>query len=420
MDKKILIISNEPISNNTSNGRTLRNFLVDIPKEQIAQFFLHGTPDEESVSSFYQVSDNDALNALLMRKPKAKKAQQTKQNVTTTSTVTPKKIRRNCKTMVLRDIVWRTYAWWKKDFDKFIKNFNPDVLLFQAGDAPFMFAITLKIAKKYKLPIVMYNSENYVLKKRIYSKANEKSFWHKILLGSLKHVYKKLMDKVSFCIYSTEYLENCYQKAYPHEDKSCALYTVSELSPLPDESDNENFSLLYCGNLGVGRVFPLNEIAKTLYEVDKNAVLNIYGKFQDEASEKFVCSNKNVHYGDVVPYEQVPTLMSKASMLLHTENADRLQNLLGAFSTKIADSLASARPFLVYAINEYPFVQYLKKYDCAHVATTNEELKEVLKKCINDIQFREKYLDNAQKVAKEKHSIQKNCEIIEEILDKLN
>lgn len=418
MNKKILIISNEPLSNRYSNGRTLRNFLLNIPKEQIAQFFLHGEADETIVSQSYRVTDQDALNSLLMRKVEKAKKTQKQENIN--QNIPQKKIHRNCKTMVLRDIVWRAYAWWKKDFDKFIKDFNPDVLLFQAADSPFMFAITLKIAKRYKLPIVMYNSENYVLKKRIYSKANEKSFWHKILLGSLKHVYKKLMDKVSFCIYSTEYLENCYQKAYPHENKSCALYTVSELSPLPDKTEDEHFNLLYCGNLGVGRVFPLNEIAKTLYKVDKNAVLNIYGKFQDEASEKFVCSNKNVYYGGVVPYDQVPQLMSKASMLLHTENADRIQNLFGAFSTKIADSLASGRPFLVYAVNEYPFVQYLQKYDCAHIATNNDELKEILTKCINDADYRKKYLENAQKIAKEKHSIQKNCEIIEEILDKLN
>ena len=419
MDKKILIISNEPISNTSSNGRTLRNFLLDIPKEQIAQFFLHGTPDEQSVSSFYQVSDNDALNALLMRKPKAKKTQQTKQNVTTTSTVAPKKIRRNCKTMVLRDLVWRSYAWWKKDFDKFIKDFNPDVLLFQAGDAPFMFAITLKIAKKYKLPIVMYNSENYVLKKTIYSLSKDDRGWHKILHNSLKRIYKKLMKKVSFCIYSTEYLEKQYQKAYPHEDKSCALYTVSELSPLQDNSDNERFNLLYCGNLGVGRVIPLDEIAKTLYEVDKTATLDIYGAFASERGKKYVCKNPNVRYGGVVPYEQVKQLMSEASMLIHTENAERIEHIKCAFSTKIADSLASGRPFLVYASNEYPFVEYLKQNNCAHIACNSDELKDILQKCITDKNYCTQYEINAIKTAQMNHDVQKNCIRMIGIFDKI-
>ncbi len=420
MNKKVLIISNEPLSNRYSNGRTLRNLLLNIPKEQIAQFFLHGEADETVVSASYRVTDQEALNALLMRKNKVKKVQAQTSTTGATPTVQPKKVHKNCKTMVLRDIVWRSYAWWKKDFDKFIEDFNPDVLLLQAGDSPFMYAITLKIANKFKLPIVMYNSEEYVLKKRIYSRANEKSIWHKILLGRLKRVYKKLMDKVSYCIYTTEYLEDKYQKVYPHLNKSCALYTASELSPLKDNSQKDKFSVLYCGNLGVGRVIPLDEFARVLYEVDQNAVLEIYGKFQQEEAEKFLCKNKNVYYGGTVPYEQVPDLMSKASMLLHTENADRLQNLLGAFSTKIADSLASGRPFLVYAINEYPFVQYLKKYDCAHIAADKNELKEVLTKCISDMEYRKKYIPNALKIAKEKHNTQKNCEIMENILNSIN
>lgn len=417
MNKKVLIISNEPLSNRYSNGRTLRNLLLTIPKEQIAQFFLHGTPDEQIVSAFYQVSDKDALNALLMRKRKKAKAK-SESNIALTE-VPQKKIYKNCKTMVLRDIVWRSYAWWKKDFDKFINDFKPDVVLLQAGDSPFMFAITLKIANKQKIPIIIYNSEEYVLKNKIYSDANEKSIWHKILQNRLKRIYQRLMNKVSFCIYSTEYLENKYQKAYPHKNKSCALYTVSELEPLHDKTENEHFSLLYCGNLGVGRVIPLDEIAKVLYEVDKNATLDIYGNFASERGKKYICSNPNVRYGGVVPYEQVPQLMSKASMVVHAENADRVEHLKCAFSTKIADNLASGRPFLVYAIKEYPFVQYLKKYDCAHIACTSEELTGILKKCIKDKGYREQYIANAIKTAQQNHSINKNCTKMKRILNKI-
>ena len=419
MNKKILIISNEPLSNTYSNGRTLRNFLLNIPKEQIAQFFLHGQPDLEVVSHFYKVTDMDALNAFLMRKPKEKKVHQAKGNVAVTSNAQPKKIRRSCKTMVFRDIIWRSYAWWKKDFDNFIKEFHPDVLLFQAGDAPFMFALTIKIAKKYKLPIIMYNSENYVLKKRMYSGSNEKSVWHKMLHGRLKRVYKKLMNKVSFCIYSTEYLEEQYQKAYPHPNKSCALYMVSELEPLLDNSDNEHFSLLYCGNLGVGRVIPLAEIAKTLYKIDKEATFNVYGKFVSEQGKRHLCDNPNVIYGGTVSYDQVPELMSNASMVVHSENTDRIEHLQYAFSTKIADNLASGRPFLVYASNEYLFSEYLKQNECAHVANDVDQLETILQECIKNITYRNKYVHNAIDIAQKNHNANSNGKRINEILNSI-
>ena len=401
MKKKVMIISNEPLSNTSSNGRTLRNFFLDFPKEQIAQFYIHGEPDGGVCSSYYQVSDRDALNAVLFRKPERKLSKE----MPSGASREPKRYKKNCRTMLIRDIVWRSYRWWKKDFNKFIKDFAPDVVLLQAGDAPFMYAIALKISKKRKIPVVMYNSEAYVLKEKMYSDVKKYSIWHMSLHRRLKRIYKKLMQKVNFCIYSTEYLEEKYQKKYPHPGKSCTLYTVSELPLLEDTSDKNKFSLLYCGNLGVGRVRPLDEMAKVLFEVDPNAMLKVYGKFVNEEDKMLLCSNPNVFYGGTVPYDEVPKLMSNASMLIHCENAERLDDLRGAFSTKIADSLACGRPFLVYATREYPFVQYLEKYNCAHIATHIEELKNILMKNFTDEAYRTKYVQNALNVAQSNHSV---------------
>jgi len=416
---QLLIISNEPLSNSTSNGRTLRNLLLNIPKEQKAQFYIHGEPDEEACSTFYKVSDRDALNAFLFKKAVKKAKSSVVHSTSTTPSAEPKKIRKSCKTMVLRDIVWRSNRWWNKDFKKFVEDFAPDVVLLQAGDSPFMYAITLKIARMYNIPIVMYNSEEYVLKEKIYNGVDKKSIWHKLLQSRLKRIYMKFMQKASYCIYSTEYLEDKYQNKYPHPGKSCALYTVSELEPLDDKSDRNHFSFLYCGNLGVGRVYPLDEIAKVLLEIDKSATLDIYGEFTDSKSEEKLCSNSNVRYGGVVPYDEVPALMSKASMLLHCENPKRIEDLRGAFSTKIADSLASGKPFLVYATREYPFVQYLAKYDCAHIAADSEELKAVLEKCIEDLEYRNQYIGAACDIAKKNHNAEENCSRVLEIFNSI-
>ncbi len=412
MNKKIklLIISNEPLSNTSSNGRTLRNFLLEIPKDQKAQFYIHGDPDKEACSNFYRISDKDALNAFFF---KQKRVESPSNN---SSENNKKQVNKNCFTMVIRDIVWRSYRWWKKDFDRFIEDFSPNVVLLQAGDSPFMFSIALKIAKKYKLPLIMYNSEEYVLKKKIYSSASKFSIWRQILQNRLKRVYNQFVENASCCIYNTDYLAEKYKKQYPHHKKISVLYTVSELTKIRDNSINDRFSLLYCGNLGVGRVFSLDELAKILYHIDENAVLDVYGTFPDDESKQILCSNPNVHYGGVVPYEKIPCLMSNASMLLHCENSERLEDLRGAFSTKIADSLASGRPFIVYATRKYPFVQYLERYDCAHIADNSDELELSLKKCISDVNYRNKYIQNALKVAESNHSVKQNCLIMEKIL----
>ena len=50
---RILIISNECLSTSSSNGRTLRNFLLGWPKECIAQFFLKSAEPDYDVCENY-------------------------------------------------------------------------------------------------------------------------------------------------------------------------------------------------------------------------------------------------------------------------------------------------------------------------------------------------------------------------------
>ncbi len=416
-NKRILVISNDAFSSSNSNGRTLMNFLKNIPKEYLAQFYIHGVPDREICCAYYQNSDADALNAFLGREKDRKNIPDNEKNISQNSGVKVK-YKRNFVNLLIRNTVWCSMRWWGREFDDFLDEFRPEVVLLQAGDAPFMYAVALKVSAKFGAGLLMFNSESYVLKKRMYASARRYSLWHALFMSSLRKQYSKFMDKADYCIYSLEALEKAYQERYPHVGRSCTLYTTSEMPSLPDRS-GEQFTLLYCGNLGVGRDEPINQLAKVLYEIDTSARIDIYGKFVSEESKKLICSNPNVCYKGFVDYSEIPDLMSRASMLFHCENNGRLENLRYAFSTKIADSLACARPFLVYASREYPFVQYLEKNKCAHIASDPGELKSVLSKCINDREYRYRFTDNARKVALKNHNREANSRRIAEIIEQI-
>ena len=411
-EKNILIFSNNAFSKINSNGRTLMNLLSKIPSKNLAQFYISGIPDEKFCSKYFHVSDKDALNSFLHKH---------KKDISPLKIVNEneyKKPKKNLKNIILRDIVWQSLCWWNREFENFLKSFKPDIILLQAGDCAFMYAIARKTAKECNAKLIMFNTESYVLKKRIYAGTSEKAFFHKIVMQNLKYQYKLFMEKADFCIYNMEELENVYQKKYEHFGKSCSIYNSSELYNLPDNS-NDTFSLLYCGNLGVGRDKPLDELAKILYEVDAKAKFDIYGKFTDENIKNKVCSNKNVIYHGFVEYSEIPRLMSNASMVIHCENDNRIDNLKYAFSTKIADCIVSTRPFLVYASKEYPFVKYLENNKCAHIASNNNELKEILKKCITDKDYRNKYEKNAREIAIRNHDLEKNSIKFKEIIENL-
>jgi len=425
--KRLLVLSNEPFSEGSSNGRTMMNLLLEYERSKIAQFYIHGTPDRTFCQNYFCVSDRDALNAFLHR-PTAKSSHQqnaedgspqAKSTEGQAATKMPvRKIRRSCRNLLLRDAVWSSLAWWNKAFDDFLDEFSPEVILLQAGDAPFMFRIARKIAKRFGVPLVMYNSENYVLKQYMYNGAQQQKFWHALLMHRLKTEYRRFMKQVNFCIYSMDQLEEDYQQVYPHIGKSTVLYTVSDLKPRTAAAHTEQpFRVVYCGNLGVGRITPLVEFARILHEVDNEAVFDVYGRFVSKADKDLLCEVPGVDYHGVVAYEVVPDILRQADMVMHCENKERLVNLRVAFSTKIADSLAVGTPFVVYADLEYPFVKYLLRNRCAHIAGDAEELKTVLHKCRSDLTYRYQFVENALLTAAENHSTESNCRKFHAIME---
>lgn len=422
--KRILVISNEPFSNNTSNGRTLKNLMNGYDVEKMAQFYLHGVPDMNFCPNNFQVTDRDALHAFLHKRKKAEVPVLKQQGSDAEKVALPRDtpaVRRSCRNLIIRDIVWSTYAWWDKAFEQFLVRFSPEVVLIQGGDAPFLFALAQKIAKRFNASLVQFTTENYVLKRYMYSDAHKERFWHFLFQKRMKRRYASFMKQAAYNIYSTDQLEQDYQQQYPHPGKSAALYTVTELLDLPTvvKPERDYFQIVYCGNMGVGRTPVLTEFAKVLQEIDPRAMLEVYGKCPDETEKKALCAMPNVKYRGLVPYSEVVSILQGADMTIHCENTAWLSDLRTAFSTKIADSLAVGTPFLVYADRQYPFVKYLENNRCAHIAGDREELKQVLTACINDVEYCLQYVATAKETALRNHSEQSCCSSFNRIIDSL-
>ncbi len=227
------------------------------------------------------------------------------------------------------------------------------------------------------------------------------------------------MKKASYCIYSTEALEQDYQIKYPHPGKSKSLYVSSSLKPavVCDKKENDQFHILYCGNLGVGRAEIIVKMANVFNEINKNIKFIICGSFPTDDDLKKASSIPCVDYRGRVSYQEALKLMSCCDLLVHCENTNRVDNLYYAFSTKIADCLALGKPFLVYASEKYPFVQYLHNNKAAYIAQTTEELNEIINQMLIDNDFKNKYINNAILLAKKNHNIEKNSELMKNIIE---
>ena len=107
-----------------------------------------------------------------------------------------------------------------------------------------------------------------------------------------------------------------------------------------------------------------------------------------------------IRYHGFVPYPEVVKTIHSSTLLVHAEwnDADSNRDLKYAFSTKIADSLASGTPLFLYADESLAETMFLQENQCAFIANKRKDLRAVLEQALTDQKARKKIVENAKKV----------------------
>ncbi len=407
---KVLVVSNACLSLTGSNGRTLRNLLFGWPKEKLAQFYTQNQdPDPTICDIYYRVTDQEALNAFLHKRSGSTSIQEKGQAV--------QSVGKNAFTKYLREIVWSSGRWGKKKLIEEVKRFAPDLLLFQAGDNAFLCDLTYELSQKMGVPVVIYNSENYYFKNYDYFRARGiKHLFYKPFHRRFRKALAGLIRHSSFCIYSCDGLKEIYDTEF--RVPSCTIYTSTDLIPVENKGNDKTFIVSYLGNLGVGRHKPLIEIAEVLHSISPDLYLDVYGKIPNQIVQDSFDKCEAIRYQGFVSYDQVKDVMTHNDLLVHAESFDEYykKDLQFAFSTKIADCLASGVPFLLYAPDNLDCVKYLQKHNAAFVVTEKARLRSVFELLISSRECRSQYLDCAKSLCFDNHNIKKNSDKLEQIV----
>lgn len=421
MTPKVLVISNECFSKTSSNGRTLGNFFVGWQKDCLAQFFLSGKPDSYYCDRYFQVSDRQALNALIGRgniggAVEEDKLLSTEDEATAQLISGGKKTRRNALTMLFRDAIWKSNRWKKSGYAQWVNSFNPDIVLLQAGDCAFMYMLAVETAKQNNAKLVIYNSEGYYYKDFDYFQG--KGIAHivyPIFQKRLKKALKEAYAMASCVIYICDELKEQYAKDFSVRAET--VFTGSEIKYEEKAKKNTAFTTVYCGNLGLKRHESLIDIANVLQSISGDLFVDVYGNANDDVITAFN-NCKGIRYHGLIPYEQVKQKLRDSDLLLYVESFDEFyqEDIKFGFSTKIADSLSSGNCFLLYAPEHFASYRYLKNNNVAYTASNEKELEDILKDLVTNPDSTEKYKSAALEIAAKNHSVEKNNKKFQNIL----
>ena len=401
-----------------SNGRTLGALFEGWPKENLAQFcVIASDPNWILCDNYYCLEDKTVLSSfLLLRKATGRLLKQliSSEKSDTKRTQVGKK---NITKVLLREFVWSNRRWCSTSFMKWIDDFNPNLIVLQFGDSMFMLDIACYLSKLRRIPLVIYNTEGYYFFNENWYNT---SHFDKLFFYFYKKIYRKKVEKVidlsSCSIYLNDKLKKDYDAVFGNN--STVIYNSSSLVPSTAPlSAHAQVKFSYLGNLGVDRDSALIEVGEVLQSINKDYIIDVYGK-ADSYMQKRFAEARGINYRGLVSYEEVKRVIDESDILFHVESKDgyKERQLQYAFSTKIADSIASGKCFVLYAPKELACSEYILGTKSGWLATNKEELKDVIVSILENEKDRQEVLARARYVAEQNHEYLKNAHKFQDII----
>ena len=362
------------------------------------------TISPELVWEAYCISDAMVLKGMLKVKLVAKKLQSTDGTVSAEGGQGEKAGKNGLK-FLLRELAWGVKLG-STDFLQRALEFAPDIILFQIGHSGFLADLAVKLTQICKSKLVAFTTEDYYLKKWNFLQPNKRSFAFELYMAKYRRAIRSVMGMTALCVANTPVLAESYARDFGV--KTAVIMAAASGSVAACHERQEN-TVVYAGNLTLNRYRSIIEIAQLVAKADPTAEVAVYGKTTPEIEAEFKkCGN--IATKGFVSYDVLMPRLANARLLLHCESFDEFyrRDLQAAFSTKIADCLASGVPLLLYAPEEFAETRYLTQEACAVVCTDEAQLRLGVARALTDEPLRLATVENAKQIAKQNHNLENN------------
>lgn len=406
---KLLVISRDCFSQSNANGKTLEALLSAFKKDELMQFYTgEDAPDIDFCSNYFCVTDRQMIKSFWTTPVvdvKKTEGPETRYKARLEAHMSKswdfiKKYKYNYIVRYLREVLWRISPKWERDFNKWIDGGEPSAILYMVGDSFFLDQMVMEISARKRIPIILFNVEAY----RIID-CKERSGFDRMYNTKAERTYNKLQHKSALTIYNCKPLRESFQKFYALKKENAHIAYNSYCFDVPEYSPQVGrCRIVYFGNLGLGRVGSLLDVANVTQEIDPNLKIDVYGKASESEIQK-LRNHRGICYHGMVGQDILSKVKQEGDVLLQVESFEPsiMKKLRYAFSTKIAQCLCAGRALLCYAPISIASTEYLQEMDAAVIADSIDSLKTKLILLITNVQYRANYAEKALRVAKANH-----------------
>lgn len=377
-NKKVLIVSNNALSETNNNGKTLLSLIRGYPKENISQlYFSNENPSFINCNSFYKITDIDILKKKFgsVISESEEKPKQSEKNLL--STLQP--ILKKYEFFRLgREALWKYASFDKENLIKWVEKQNPDVIIFCAGDSVFAYEITDLLVQYFNTKLVIYITDDYIL-----PRANLSVFWwirRKLILDKMQ----LLIPSSDLFLVISDRMRKKYKKIF-NKESLVFLNTPREIEykDKAEQLDNEKVELIYAGGFHYNRWKVLHKIAVAIEVYNsrnptKKAFLSIYSNSEPNRRilKKINIEGSSKFYGQLNQSE-LSHKLDESDILVHAEAFDRKSrhSTMLSVSTKIPEYLVLNKTILAVGPVEIASIDYLSNRKNVFMITKDKDIK---------------------------------------------
>lgn len=403
---KVLVVGINPWIDNTGIN-TLINFFDGWDKASIAHIYTRAKlPNTHMCDKFFRISEPKVMKSLLKRSIKTgEEVFNSNEEAVEASQENQIYNKKHSSLMSLaREFVWLLGKWKTKELDKFLDEYDADVLFFPVYSNVYMNRLQNYIRKRTKKPVVLYVSDDNYSYKSI-SKTPISLFTRFWLRSQEKKLFKNANKIMVIAPKQKEEYDRLFNT------NSVILTKGIDFSVIPYEEKplNKPIKMVYTGKLIIGRWLSLAKIAEALGEINKGETkveLDIYTTDTLTEEQKTKLNRNGCAVKGALTLDEVQEVQKQADILVFVESLEKKFRYTArlSFSTKITDYLKSGKCIFAVGDKDIAPIDYFNRYDSAVTATSYDEIGEKLKELISNENRIIEYSKKAYDCGKEHHN----------------
>lgn len=413
---KILLITSEEWNDYVYANGVLTNWFTGFDAEFAQIYTSPGKPINNVCDRYFQIADAEMAKSIVggpkagreISKPQdAAEVERSKNNERRKGIYKKFKdlsLRFHTFVKLMQDFIWDKGRYDTKALEKFVKDFNPDVVFCPRLITPGLMRLEKMVSTMTDAPFVAFTGDDEA---SLNGKSASPLFWFRKIWIHKK--FKKHARLYSHYLMHSEDQAREYAEAY-----RLPTSTIYKCGDFPDKftpkTPGEPIKMVYAGRLYCNRWKPLAQIGEALREINKDGVkmiLEIYTQEQLSAAQaEALTEDRHIYLKGSVTPKELEEIYRNADIALHVESMDETYKKITrvSFSTKIIDLMNSTCAIMAICWDKHCGYQYLKKNDAALCISDYSDILPVLKEISEKPEIISEYAEKAYRCGKMNHN----------------